>query len=123
MLTSDASVPYITEMADDTTHKQVFNIRKVATRSVTLYPARAQIVRDINNITLKVSCLTLRFYYGTVLRTLVRKGIFHGLARARSKWFKDTSAQQYFGIGLPDVGSGRDATRTNFAALSLLSCR
>ena len=42
-------------MADDNIHKQDFAIRKLSTRSVTLYPAGAQVIRDINDITLKVS--------------------------------------------------------------------
>ena len=36
-------------------YKQEYNIRNVATRCVTLYPTRAQVVRDLNDITLKVS--------------------------------------------------------------------
>ena len=45
-------------MADETIHKQEFNLRNVETKSVTLYPTRAQVVRDIKNITLRV-CLEL----------------------------------------------------------------
>ena len=41
-------------MADEGIHKQVFNVRNVTTRSVTLYPSRAHIVREINDVTLKV---------------------------------------------------------------------
>lgn len=41
-------------MAEETAYKQEFNIRNVATRSVTLYPGRAQVVRDISDISLKV---------------------------------------------------------------------
>lgn len=41
-------------MASEVVYKQEFNIRNVATRSVTLYPARAQVVRDIRDISLKV---------------------------------------------------------------------
>lgn len=41
-------------MADEMVYKQEFNIRNVATQSVTLYPARAQVVRDISDISLKV---------------------------------------------------------------------
>ncbi|KAG6991005.1 hypothetical protein G7Y79_00059g091900 [Physcia stellaris] len=40
-------------MASEVVYKQEFNIRNVATRSVTLYPARAQVVRDIRDISLK----------------------------------------------------------------------
>ena len=42
-------------MADDNISKQEFSIRNLSTRSVTLYPQRAHVVRDINDITLKVS--------------------------------------------------------------------
>ena len=35
-------------------HKQNINARGLLTRSVTFYPARAQVVRDVNDITLKV---------------------------------------------------------------------
>ena len=45
-------------MADETVHKQEFNIRNVETQSVTLYPTKAKVVRDIKGITLKV-CLEL----------------------------------------------------------------
>ena len=41
-------------MAEESVHKQDFDVRNLATRNVTLYPARAQIVREINDITLKV---------------------------------------------------------------------
>ena len=46
---------YIITMADETIHRQEFNVRDLATRSVTLYPFRAEIIRDINGVTLKVS--------------------------------------------------------------------
>ena len=42
-------------MAEENIYKQKFNIRNLLTRSVTLYPSRAQITRDIDEITLKVS--------------------------------------------------------------------
>ena len=42
-------------MADEGIYKQDFNVRNVTTRSVTLYPSRAHIIREINDITLKVS--------------------------------------------------------------------
>ena len=42
-------------MAEENIYKQEFNIRNLLTRSVTLYPSRAQITRDIDEITLKVS--------------------------------------------------------------------
>lgn len=41
-------------MAEEDIHKQEFQIRNLLTNSVTLYPTRAQVVRDINDITLKV---------------------------------------------------------------------
>ncbi|KAL9126664.1 MAG: hypothetical protein Q9217_004321 [Psora testacea] len=41
-------------MAEENVHKQEFLIRNLCTNSVTLYPTRAQVVRDINDITLKV---------------------------------------------------------------------
>ncbi|KAG8530995.1 uncharacterized protein KY384_004352 [Bacidia gigantensis] len=40
-------------MADENTHKQEFAVRDLPTTNVTLYPTRAQIVRDIRDITLK----------------------------------------------------------------------
>ena len=43
-------------MAEETIHKHEFVIRNLQTRSVTLYPATAQIVRDIKDIALKVCC-------------------------------------------------------------------
>lgn len=39
-------------MASDTPHKQEFRIRDLPTRSVILFPTRAQIIRDIKEITL-----------------------------------------------------------------------
>ena len=41
-------------MTDGMTHRQDFNIRHVENQIVTLYPTRAQMVRDIKNITLGV---------------------------------------------------------------------
>ena len=41
-------------MAEESIHKQEFVVRNLQTRSVTLYPTRAQIVRDIKEIALKV---------------------------------------------------------------------
>ncbi|KAH8809159.1 hypothetical protein F5884DRAFT_395889 [Xylogone sp. PMI_703] len=40
-------------MTDQTIHKQEFRIRDLSTRSVLLFPARAQIVRDIKDVTLE----------------------------------------------------------------------
>lgn len=37
----------------DNTHKQEYHIRDLATRSVTLFPSRAQVVREIKNVLLK----------------------------------------------------------------------
>lgn len=39
-------------MASDAPHKQEFRIRDLSTRSVTLFPTRAQIIRDIKEVTL-----------------------------------------------------------------------
>ena len=39
----------------DDVHKQEFHIRSLPTRSVTLFPTRAQVVREIKDVTLKVS--------------------------------------------------------------------
>ncbi|KAK2623535.1 hypothetical protein QTJ16_007089 [Diplocarpon rosae] len=39
-------------MASDTTHKHDFRIRDLPTRSVLLFPTRAQVIRDIKDITL-----------------------------------------------------------------------
>jgi hypothetical protein len=44
-------------MDADGPYKQEFNIRNLPTRSVTLFPSRAQIIRDIKNVTLKVCML------------------------------------------------------------------
>ena len=41
-------------MAEETSHKQEFHLRHLPTRRVTLYPKRAEIVRDIEDIALKV---------------------------------------------------------------------
>lgn len=41
-------------MAEEHVHKQEFAIRSLSTRSVILYPFRAQVIRDINEITLQV---------------------------------------------------------------------
>ncbi|KAG9232863.1 hypothetical protein BJ875DRAFT_426897 [Amylocarpus encephaloides] len=40
-------------MAAENVHKQEFNIRNLSTRSVILYPTRAQIIRDVKEITLQ----------------------------------------------------------------------
>lgn len=41
-------------MAEADTHKQEFKLRNLSTRSVTFYPASAQVIRDLRDITLKV---------------------------------------------------------------------
>ncbi len=41
-------------MAEGNVYKQEFSIRNLSTRSVTLYPARAHVIRDVNEIVLKV---------------------------------------------------------------------
>ena len=41
-------------MAEENVHKQEFVVRHLQTQSVTLYPTRAQIIRDIKDIALKV---------------------------------------------------------------------
>ena len=40
-------------MPEDTIHQQEFTVRDLPTKSVTLYPARAQVTRDVEGITLK----------------------------------------------------------------------
>ena len=40
---------------EDTSHKVEYRIRDLATRSVTLFPSRAQVVREIKDVPLKVS--------------------------------------------------------------------
>lgn len=47
-------------MAEEHVHQQEFAIRALSTRSVTLYPYRAQVIRDINEITLHVCDRTPR---------------------------------------------------------------
>lgn len=41
--------------AIDVTHTAEYKIRDLGTRSVTLFPSRAQIVREIKDVALKVS--------------------------------------------------------------------
>jgi hypothetical protein len=38
----------------DGPHKQEFHVRGLPTRSVTLFPTRAQVVREIKDVNLKV---------------------------------------------------------------------
>ncbi|KAG0134871.1 hypothetical protein HOY82DRAFT_553350 [Tuber indicum] len=40
-------------MTENTIHKQSFSVDDLSVRSVTIYPSRAAIVRDINNVTIK----------------------------------------------------------------------
>ena len=49
-------------MADDLVHKQEFLIRNLPTRHVTLYPTKAQVVRDINDITLRPGANEITLY-------------------------------------------------------------
>lgn len=42
-------------MAEENVCRQEFKIRNLPTRSVTLYPSRAHVIRDIKDVTLKVS--------------------------------------------------------------------
>lgn len=39
---------------DDIINKQSFSIDDLATRSVTIYPTRAAVVRDVENVVIKV---------------------------------------------------------------------
>jgi len=43
----------------DEIHKTEYRIRDLPTRSVTLFPTRAQVVRDIKDVPLKVSSVDL----------------------------------------------------------------
>lgn len=38
----------------EATHTQEYRVRDLPTRSITLFPTRAQVVRDIRNVILKV---------------------------------------------------------------------
>lgn len=38
----------------DTAHKQEYKVRDLTTRSVTLFPSRAQVVRELKDVSLKV---------------------------------------------------------------------
>ena len=42
-------------MAEDHVHKQEFSIRELSTSSVTLFPARANVIREIKDVILKVN--------------------------------------------------------------------
>jgi hypothetical protein len=46
--------------------KQEYRIRDLPTRSVTLFPTRAQVVRDIKDVTLKVSPSSSLSFHGRV---------------------------------------------------------
>ena len=41
-------------MSDESIHRQSYTIRDTTVRSVTIYPQRAAVVRDVENIILKV---------------------------------------------------------------------
>ena len=45
-------------MTEEQVHKQEFLVRDLSTSSVTFFPARANIVRDIRDVALKVGNLT-----------------------------------------------------------------
>ena len=47
-------------MSGENINKQEFHVRDLPTRSVTLYPASAHIVRDISDIVLKVMDIIVR---------------------------------------------------------------
>ncbi|KAK4695666.1 hypothetical protein P7C71_g2133, partial [Lecanoromycetidae sp. Uapishka_2] len=49
-------------MAQESIHKQEFAIRHLSTRSVTLYPARAQVIRDINDVALQPGANEITIY-------------------------------------------------------------
>lgn len=49
-------------MADEHGHKQEFLIRNLPTRHVTLYPTKAQIIRDIDNVTLHPGANEITIY-------------------------------------------------------------
>lgn len=42
-------------IVDDIINKQSFSIDDLAARSVTIYPTRAAVVRDVENVVIKVS--------------------------------------------------------------------
>jgi hypothetical protein len=48
-------------MIDEEVHKQKYEIRQLQTRSVTLYPTRATVVRRIEAVKLRVSRYLVRF--------------------------------------------------------------
>lgn len=42
-------------IVDDTINKQSFSIDDLAARTVTIYPTRAAVVRDVENVVIEVS--------------------------------------------------------------------
>lgn len=82
-------------MAEEHVHKQEFAIRALSTRSVILYPSRAQIIRDIDEIKLHVRDRTPRatalilayhLYYSQVQMKSLSMALLQPRTRARSKW-------------------------------------
>jgi hypothetical protein len=49
-------------MVEEVVHKQEFVVRSLSTRSVTLYPAKAQVVRDISDVTLQPGANEITIY-------------------------------------------------------------
>ncbi len=49
-------------MAEDNVHKQEFVVRTLSTRSVTLYPAKARVIRDISDVTLEPGANEITIY-------------------------------------------------------------
>ena len=54
-LQKTADHPITSEMSEENLYKQKFEIKQWPTRSVTLYPTRATVVRQIEGVKLKVS--------------------------------------------------------------------
>lgn len=49
-------------MAEEGIHKQQFVVRDLSTRSVTLYPAKAQVIQDISDVTLQPGANEITIY-------------------------------------------------------------
>lgn len=56
---SDSSINEsdVLRTSSEVDHKQEYHVRHLATRSVTLFPSRAQVVRDIKDVPLEVTIL------------------------------------------------------------------
>lgn len=54
---SPPAVEPVIDAATDIDHRCEYHVRDLGTRSVTLFPTRAHVVRDIRNVPLKVSFL------------------------------------------------------------------